>query len=273
MTSTGQKTIKVIPFKGTAEEWPSWELKFLARASALGYYQVLIRDVTEDQYITIGEGDQARREKVMDVNKCVVTAFQDLVLSMDTTDNAGKVALALVRRSKSEDFPNGGDARVAFENLKRRFEPKNAQTLGKLTRKFHNTAMKKGDDPDLYLLELENTRYKLEEMGESITDQAFFLKVINGLSNEYIRQVEDFEKKLNANQPITIEEIHEAVVGLYFRLQSETDDGKEDQAMAMTGQYKGYCRECGKYGHHPDVCRSKGGGKNVIIVYTESLLC
>jgi hypothetical protein len=58
-------------------------------------------------------------------------AFTELILSIDTKSREGKVAFNLVRGCKSKEYPDG-NAAIAWERLKNKFEPVSAPSMIKL---------------------------------------------------------------------------------------------------------------------------------------------
>jgi hypothetical protein len=150
MTETSQveKSIRVILFSGKTSDWISWEEKFLARAKRNGYKDILLGkiDIPEE-----GESLDEERRKVKDLNEI---GFSDLILSMDTSTSAGKVAFGLVRASKSIEYPDGNIAK-AWEKLKRKYAPTTAPTLAKYHKQFYRAKLRKGSDPESFITYLE----------------------------------------------------------------------------------------------------------------------
>ena len=92
----GDKSIRVIPFKGTdSEEFMMWSLKFQARAAVKGY-----EDILEGKTIPVEDGKDKylpEEEKVRIKHK---QAYNDLILSMD-----GRACFKIVKTSISKEFP------------------------------------------------------------------------------------------------------------------------------------------------------------------------
>ena len=89
--------IRVIPFKGTKEEWPIWEEKFLARGRRKGYKSILrgtekVPISTAVIDISTNEGNDAK--KARDGNN---DAYEDLILSIDGNTREGRVAFGIVK--------------------------------------------------------------------------------------------------------------------------------------------------------------------------------
>jgi hypothetical protein len=67
-----------------------------------------------------------------DMNKL---AYTEIILSIDDKTRNGKVALNLVKGCKNKDYADG-NASMARERLKNKFEPSSAPSLVKLEKQF-----------------------------------------------------------------------------------------------------------------------------------------
>ena len=91
---TGKCTIKVIVFSSKKEEFTDyWEDKFLARASCHGFQELLtgckLEEVPRDSTILDAtQSDKKEKIRNKDLNK---EAYEELILSIDTSTAAGKV--------------------------------------------------------------------------------------------------------------------------------------------------------------------------------------
>jgi hypothetical protein len=107
LTNANTETaIRVLLFSGKQRDWIQWEDKFLAQAKRKQmkeYYLEKPEDITPAIQATI-TADEA---KIMEQNE---NAYADLIMSMDTSTQTGKIAFALVRGSKNKDYPDGNAA-------------------------------------------------------------------------------------------------------------------------------------------------------------------
>ena len=188
--------------------------------------------------------------------------YSELILSFADTD-AGNVAFQYVRNSKSPDYEDG-NIEVAWNALKGKFAPQTAPTEIALYRKFYESKLRKGVDPDVWISQMEDTRMRLAEMKSTMTDKHFLMHLINNLTQEYEYTVALVEKRLDDVQnPLTLEELR-ADLNLRFerlglRSKHETEEDIElDMALAAGGKFKGKCRKCGKIGHKVKDCKSNG---------------
>ena len=149
--SDKETTIKVLPFNGKTEDWPAWSEKFLARGRRKGYKGVLQGTVK-----CVSDADVANSSdeelKVREENEL---AYEDLILSIDSTTPAGRVAFNLVKGAKTNDISDG-DATLAWTRLNAKYEPKAAPSRLMLKNKFLSSKMRSNEDPDVWLTELED---------------------------------------------------------------------------------------------------------------------
>jgi hypothetical protein len=114
---TDLSTIRVIPFYGKNDEWPTWSEKFLAKARRYGFKDVLLGNLripmTEEDYeVDTEEGKKLRI--AADMNEL---AYTELILSIYDKTSNGKVAFNLVKGCKNKNYADG-NASMAWERLK-----------------------------------------------------------------------------------------------------------------------------------------------------------
>jgi hypothetical protein len=146
--------------------------------------------------------------------------------------------------------------------LKNKFEPSSAPSLVKQEKQFRQCSLKKGQDPDIWITELEDYRMRLEELGSSIPDNQFILHILNNMTGDYDLQLAMMEKRVtDKSNPLTIDEIRDNLNLRFERLnekQNEESEHDNYQEVALfSGQFKGKCRNCGAIGHKAKDCKSK----------------
>ena len=115
-TNTKESSIRIIGFSGKKQDWVPWEEKFVAKAKRRGYKSVLLGKESipkSSDDFTSDDSDKVNGPKIKEKNE---EGYTDLILSMDTTKSAGKIAFNIVRNSKTPDYEDGNIA-VAFANL------------------------------------------------------------------------------------------------------------------------------------------------------------
>jgi hypothetical protein len=78
---------------------------------------------------------------------------------------------------------------LAWERLRNKFEPQSAPSLVKMEKQFRQCALKKGQDPDVWITEFE--------LGSSISETQFILHILNNMTADYNLQLAMMEKRLN----------------------------------------------------------------------------
>ena len=122
--------IPVLNITGKKEEWSSWSEKFLAKARRSGIKDILLGKLpipkTNDEINE--ETDEGKTTmKIFDSNEL---AYTQLILFIDVMTSSGKVAFNMVQ----ERDHNEGNAAMAWERLKNKYEPTSAPSLVKSER-------------------------------------------------------------------------------------------------------------------------------------------
>ena len=226
------KSIRIIPFSGKSEDWNRWSKTFLATATAKGYREVL------------KPSDPAIKAD----SELNVQVYNDLILSCQED-----VTFGIIDESVSTDFPDG-DARLAWKNLKDRFEPNTGAAKVQLKQEFHQLKLESADeDPDIWITQLELKRRRLQNLGSTIEDDDLILHILNHLPKEYEMVVELCEDDLS-NGKIELSTVKERIRARYNRLQKVTEDSDDAIALMMKTQFKKACTVCGKIGHKGSDC-------------------
>jgi hypothetical protein len=139
-----------------------------------------------------------------------------------------KVAFNLVKGFKNKDYADG-NARMAGGRLKNKFEPSSAPSLIKLEKQFRQCSLKKGQDPDIWITELEDYRMRLEELGSSISDNQFILHILNNMMDDYDLQLAMMETRVtDKSNPLTIDKIRENLNLRFERLNEKKNEESEN---------------------------------------------
>jgi len=180
-------------FNGEPEEWNYWEEKFLVRASKKGFKDVLtgIVEAPDDSKmlnLTAAEGKKKNEAK-----KQNILAFEELILSIDTSKDKGKIAFQIVKNCKTTT-KKGGDSALAWKRLTEEYAPKIVPRKMELMREFQKMTLKSsGEDPDVWSMNLESIQTKLAKMSYTILDKQLMIHVLHNLPEEYDIQVSKLE--------------------------------------------------------------------------------
>jgi len=261
------KSIRVIEFSGRTTDWEGWSEKFLARAKRKGYKKLLIGKETVPKVSAYAEAegkDDATSKKIVKLGDANEEAFEDVILSINHTTKQGKVAFSLVKNCKTSDYPEG-NCKLAWDRLVAKYAPKTAPSLLKLKKQFANSKLGDAEThPDEWITELESLRNDMDKISLSakMTDQDFMIHVLNNLPVEYDVVLDGMESRLmlpdgDANK-LTIEDVRDKLNNRFERMDERESQTKEEVAFAnFTKQFKGICRNCGKYGHKAFECPDK----------------
>jgi hypothetical protein len=97
--------------------------------------------------------------------------------------------------------------------------------------------LKKGQDPDIWITELEDYRMRLEELGSSISESQFILHILKNMTEDYDLQLAMMEKRVtDKSNPLTINEIQDDLNLIFERLnekQNEESENDNNQEVAF----------------------------------------
>jgi len=257
------ETIRIIAFDGSASSWSDWEVKFLARGQRKGFSGILKgTDKAPPASTVIDEKTAAGKEekRCRDGNNY---AYEEMLLSIQTKTDEGRVAFHIVTGSVSTDLPDG-DAALAWERLKNKYAPRITPRKLELRREFQVCKLKNSEhDPEAWITHLEGLRMKLKDVGSTMTDEDLMVHILNNLTDDYEVQLSKLEEKLGAaTNPLTIDDVKAELRLKYARMKAkksstETEQKDSEKALAATGKYKGTCTFCGKIGHKATDCYSR----------------
>jgi hypothetical protein len=266
---TDMNAFRVIPFCGKVEEWPIWNERFLAKAKRCGFKDLLLGKLSipkVDEEIDETSDIGKKKSIIIELNEI---AYTELILLIDVKASSGKVAFNIIRGCKTKDYPDGNGA-IAWERPKNKYEPVSAPSMVKLEKQFRELSLKKGQDPEVWITELEDLRVKLENMGSFITENQFMIHILNNITPDYDLQLALMERRVgDADEPLTVEEVIGELNLRFERLNMKTsrnDEGEvlEEQAL-FSSQFKEKCRNCGQVGHKSFQCKNRSnhnGGNN-----------
>ena len=278
--ATEDKSLRVIPFDGKRASWHAWSVKFKARARVRGYLDILL-----DSSISIPKESEidALRSSPTDEDKAKVKifdratkAFDELILSIDHSTPSGRVAFSLVESSCGGDHPNG-NVKIAWQSLSKRFEPQTITELTNLEQKFYKSELTSCEsDPDVWFAQLENWRTRIKALNDksAISDHVMTMHILSHLPNEYENTIENAMDNVST---LGLEGLKDKIHAKYSRIMNERTSTRKSRnaekallASALSHatqrdtafaayikQFKGTCRNCGKYGHKSDSCPDK----------------
>jgi hypothetical protein len=102
----------------------------------------------------------------------------------------------------------------------------------KLEKQFREFSLKKGQDPKIWITELEDLCVKLETMGSCITENQFIFHILNYLSPDYDLKPALMERIVgDAGKPLTVEEVRKELNLRFERLNMKTSRNEEGEGL------------------------------------------
>jgi len=194
MSIIKEKNLKVIVFSRKQDDWKFWEVKFLARARRKGFREILLGKETipkDDEKFDLNKANEKTKSKICNKNKL---AFEELLLSIDTSSGDGRVAFQAVCCCKNDNYKNG-NAADTWKQLMDKYTPNITPIKLELKSEFQRCRIwDASQDPDVWILELESIQAWLKEIKSDISDEDFFVHILNGLPLEYEVQVSKLEE-------------------------------------------------------------------------------
>jgi hypothetical protein len=140
----------------------------------------------------------------------------------------------------------------------------------KLEKQFRELSSKKGQDPEIWITDLEDLSVRLEAIGSSISENQFMIHILKNLISDYILQLALMERRVgDVEKPLAIEDIRGELSLRFERMNMKVSDVKEgdnsEEAAFLNGKFKGKCRNCGQVWHKSFQCKNRGshnGGNN-----------
>jgi hypothetical protein len=251
MSALGEKdsdNAKVI-FTGKKEDWPRWSTQFLGIATTKKFKLSLLgKEIPPEENVELDEestdNEMKRMVKYRSANERAYSA-----LTLACTDAK---SFRIVYNAKTKALPSG-DAALAWEKLRAKFEPTSGAVLTQLVQEFRSSYLKKGESPDDWIERLDSLRNRIEQISkeEAISDQNLMLHIVSHLPNEYENIIDRAVKDLN-DRVLSIDTLQEDLQLKYERLRIKKHEKVEHALYAK--QFKGKCQLCGKIGHKRADC-------------------
>ena len=149
---------------------------------------------------------EIRKEKsrIIELNEI---AYTELILLIVVKTSWSRTAFNIVKGCKTKDHIDC-NAFSAWERLKNKYEPVSAPTLVKLEKQFRELSLKKVQDPETWITELEDLSVRIETIESRILENQFMIHILNNLTSDYELQLAILERRVgNVERPLTVEGI------------------------------------------------------------------
>ena len=246
-----EKTIRVLPFTGKKKDWPMWSKKFLARARARGYREVMLgKEQVPEHDLVLGSSDADKKKAK--ARKYNDDGYNELILSCDE-----EVSFGLVDEAVSDSLPDG-DLAKAWSKLAKKYQPTTKVAMTDTKREFTESSLSSGEDPDVWITELERKRFLLKEMKAPVSEIDMLIHIVTNIPEEYETIVDMHQGRIGAStDPLSVDELRELLNEKFGRLNKSKKSGEEKALFA--GKFKGKCSVCGKVGHKAENCWHREG--------------
>jgi hypothetical protein len=228
----------------------------------LGKFSISKLDEDIDETLDIGK----KKSIIIKLNEI---AYTELILLIDVKASSGNIAFNIIRGLKIKDYPDGNGT-IAWERPKNKYEPVSSPSMVKLEKHFRELSSKQGQDPEIWITELEDLFVKLENMGSCITENQFMIHVLNKLTSDYDLQIALMERRVgDTDRPLTVDEVRGELNLRFERLNMKTSRNEEGEVLEeealFIGKFKGKCQNCEQVEHKSFQCKNlsnHNGGNN-----------
>ena len=124
------RTLKVVPFNRSREEWHMWSIRFLSMARIRDVERFFLEPAACPVTLADGSGDFLEAEKLLFKHHNI--AYVWLVMSVQCP-----ICFGLIDTAKTSIHPKGS-CYLAWKALKSKFEPKLVATTQQLKAQFHS---------------------------------------------------------------------------------------------------------------------------------------
>jgi len=135
-------------------------------------------------------------------------AFEELVLSIDTSQPKGRGPFQTICSCRTMDYKNR-NAADAWKSLSSKYAPKIAPMKLELKLEFQWMKLQDAsEDPDVWISQLEDLCTRLKDMNTPISDDDFYIHILNNLLAKYKVQVSKLEEWFGSTMnPLTIQDL------------------------------------------------------------------
>ena len=121
-----------------------------------------------------------------------------------------------------------GNCRDAWNRLVAKYSPKTTSSLLKMKKKFENSKLEDGKDPEEWISYLEGIRAEIEAIDSTaaISEKDFMVHVINNLPEAYDVIYDGLESKLSqtGDEALTIEKMRDKINERFDRVEGLRDE-------------------------------------------------
>ena len=222
------KTIKVILFSGHPQHYKIWMKKMMASANRRGFGKILSGKTkcptwTEYEAANAAVSPDATQKDIIKRMEQNELAYEELLLSIDTSTDAGQVAFELVANCELSGSETG-DAYTAMQRLANKYQPKTTTSFIQMKKEFDSMRLESSqDNPDEFITKLEGKRNELNRVkisGKSdITETDLILQILTNLTEDYEVAISAVETRMNdPADTVTITDVRDSLNTRFSRM-------------------------------------------------------
>jgi mannose-6-phosphate isomerase-like protein (cupin superfamily) len=161
------------------------------------------------------------------------------------------------------------DARLARENLLRKYDPNTKANLIKLKKELIKSKVKGlSNDPDQSIQSIDIMKRTLEILGHGITEMDIIIHILHNLPEEYETLIKLLENDLESDTA-ALERVKEKLRAKFNRInRSQTLLlNRSEKALIKREKgkrYKALCSHCGIYEHRGIECRRRAANNSIV---------
>jgi hypothetical protein len=175
--------VKITSFSGEKKDWKQSSTTFLAKARLRGYRNILL-----GVEIPPNKGSKDFENYVLRND----IAYAEILIACECD-----VCFGIINSSISEILPDG-DAKLAWDNLIAKFEPRTKSSLIQLKKQFLENKLRDSNQyPDQWIQILEGIQKKLQILGHKISEMDMIIHILQNLTKEYDTTAEILENNLD----------------------------------------------------------------------------
>jgi gag-polypeptide of LTR copia-type len=172
---------KVPTFSGKKKEWLFFKTKFESYLAQKGMVALLKwqKEIPKDDVVFPENADEKQllEKKIQEENRRASGILLGCIVDKDTKE--GEAAFHMVDESAGYA---GGNFKLAWATMTKRFEDKGTSTVSELNKAYYNLMMDEGEKPDQFIVKMDRARKKLRtDANVNIDDQQYMLDILSRL--------------------------------------------------------------------------------------------
>jgi len=116
------------------------------------------------------------------------------------------VSFGIVDMAKDKDLMNCNTA-LAWKRLSEKFTGRNNAKKMKLIKQLNESRMKKNEDPDVWIMNMQHLRQRIAECGKTIDNNELIMHILYHLPSEYDYINDQYLKDLDDEKEIELEDL------------------------------------------------------------------